>query len=111
MRARARIVPAEVISVEDRLAGSLSMVQAGFLGAPLFLAAFLLLAPPRLVVAPYKVLLVVLVGGFCLPLALRVQGRLVVFWLAVLWSYRSRPRRWALAPPPDSPVKSGETSR
>ena len=108
MKAGSRVVPAEVISVEDRLVGSLGLVQAGFLGAPLFLSGFLLLAPPKLEVSAYKVLLVSAVGGFCLPLALRVQGRLVVFWLAVFWAYRSRPRAWVLSPPPDSPRKKGE---
>lgn len=96
MKTTAKIVPAEVISVEDRLVGSLSLVQAGFLGAPLFLAGFLLLAPPKLAVVPYKVGLVVLAASLCLPLALRLRGRLLVAWLGVGYRYRSRPRSWVL---------------
>ena len=111
MAADSRIVPAEVISVADRLVGSLSLVQASLLGAPLGLATLLLLAPPRLVVVPYKVLLVLLIAVICLPLAVRWQGRLIVSWLVVGQRYWARPRRWSLRPASDCPTKTSGGGR
>ena len=98
MKLASRIVPAEVISVADRLVGSLSLTQAGFLAAPLGLATLLLLAPPRLVVTAPKVWLVILAATICLPLAVRYQDRLLVGWLLVGQRYYYRPRRWWLRP-------------
>ena len=108
MRTGTRIVPAEVISVEDRLVGWLSLVQAGLLGLPLGLAGLLLLASPRLEVVAYKVLLVGAVGLVCGSLAVRVRDRLAGDWLLVGRRYAGRPRRWLLGTIPDSPVRGRE---
>ena len=103
METPAKIVPAEVISVADRLAGSLSFVQAGWLAIPLGLAGLLLLAPPRLGVVAYKVLIVGGVLVVCGPLAGRWQGRLGCQWLLVGRRYLARPRCWRLGGLPDTP--------
>lgn len=93
-----QVVPAEVISVADRLVGNLSLAQAAFLGAPIGLAAFLLLAPPKLAVVPYKVGLVLLLAAICLPLAWRCQGRLLASWLVIGQQFYARPKAWVLRP-------------
>lgn len=107
MRPATRPVPAEVISVADRLVGSLSLAQAGLLGLPLALAAVLLLAPPRLEVVAYKVCLVGGAGLIFCPLAARCRQRLIIDWLATIRRYGRRSRHWSLAAIPDTPVRSG----
>lgn len=88
------IVPAQVTTVEDRIAGNLTLSQLLLLALPIFGCSLLYVAlPPFLGAAPYKVILMVLATSLCLIMAIRIRGRLLVGWLVVLARYHARPRQ------------------
>lgn len=87
------IVPAQVTTVEDRIAGNLTLSQLLFLALPVFGCSILYVAlPPFMGVAPYKVVLMSVATLLCLLLAIRIKGRLLGAWLVVLARYHGRPR-------------------
>jgi hypothetical protein len=90
---RQTVVPAQIITVEDKIIGNLSMQQLGLLLAPLFLGIiFFVMLPPNFKLVLYKLAIVVVAFIICGTLAIRIQGKVVFYWLILLFSYRSRPR-------------------
>ncbi len=90
---RTTIVPAQVTSVEDRIAGNLSFKQLLLMIAPVFLSmALFVFLPPFAGYKIYKVVISVLIAIICLGLALRIKGRLVVDWVMILSRYNLRPK-------------------
>ena len=87
------VVPAQITTVEDKIAGSLSLSQLLLLAAPVFGGcALYIIFPPMLRFAPYKVVLMtMLVFAFGL-LAIRVKGKILLLWLIVITRYNLRPR-------------------
>src|SRR4051812_20680939 len=87
------VVPAQITTVEDRIAGNLTFAQVLLLVAAMLVAgALYVLFPERLHLTGIKL---VLIAGEILILsilALRVGGRLVAEWLALIVSFRVRPR-------------------
>ena len=87
------IVPAQVTSVEDRIAGNLSFKQLLLMIVPVFLSAALFaFLPPFASFQIYKAVISVAVLIVCLALALRIKSRLVVDWVVILSRYNLRPR-------------------
>ena len=95
---KTRLIPIEVLRVEDKICGSLNFLQLGLLAAPLGAAAFLLILPPAGSLTAYKLVLVVLIFIPSGLLAVRLNGRLVLAWLLLAIRYRSRPKLY-LKPP------------
>lgn len=90
------VVPAQVTTVEDRIAGSLSMSQILLLSVPIFLGSFLyMILPPGMHGAIYKYLLLGLLTFVCCILAIRIKGTIVLLWLVILGKYFGRPRRYS----------------
>jgi len=89
---RTTIVPAQITTVEDRIAGSFTMAQILILMIPVLWTAlvFTVLYPTTKIV-PYKIGLILSVSLLCLTLALRIKGKIVAEWLQVLLRYQSRP--------------------
>lgn len=87
------MVPAQVTTVEDKIAGSLGMQQLMLLISPVFLgAAMYILLPPFIHFSLYKSVLFGLVAStFCL-LAVRVKGNLILNWITIIGRYNVRPR-------------------
>ena len=87
------IVPAQITTVEDKVAGNLSLSQLLLLAAPVFIgSAIYIIFPPSMGAAMYKlVILTVLVVGFSL-LAIRIKGRILLLWLITIVRYNLRPR-------------------
>lgn len=90
---RTTIVPAQITTIEDRIAGSLSLTQMLLLAIPMFggSAAYIVF-PPFNSLALYKVVIIIgllLIFGV---LAVRVRGKLLINWLAVVIRYRLRPQ-------------------
>ncbi len=87
------IVPAQITTVEDKIAGNLNMTQIFLLLTPIFFGSIIyLLFPPRLHFALYKVIAMIFVLIlFCL-LAVRIKGKVFVQWLAIFYRYTNRPR-------------------
>lgn len=87
------VVPAQVTTVEDRIAGNLSLSQIMLLIAPVFVGtgAYLIL-PPIGKGAIYKFVIMAVLFLVCAMLAIRIRGKIVLFWLNVLICYNTRPR-------------------
>lgn len=87
------IVPAQIMTVEDRITGNLSLPQMILLFVPVFAAVLAYVGlPPFYEYATYKivfVLSVALVSGLS---AIRLKGRILIVWAVVLISYNLRPR-------------------
>jgi hypothetical protein len=87
------VVPAQVTTVEDRIAGNLSLSQIMLLIAPVFAGTGIyLVMPPIGKPAIYKFVLLATLFLVCAVLAVRIKGKIVLFWLNVLIRYNSRPR-------------------
>ncbi|MFC1711200.1 hypothetical protein ACFLZ1_01300 [Patescibacteria group bacterium] len=85
-------IPAQITTVEDKIAGNLSMVQLILLLAPLFLSVFVFaVLPDRMYFNPYKVVLIFFSLTIFLVLAIRIKERIILTWLILLISYHLRP--------------------
>lgn len=90
---RVTAIPAQVTTVEDRITGSLNLTQLVLLCVPVFAGGLLFgLFPPVMHSAPYKVVLIVMMGVLCGACAVRVKGTIVLLWVGVLLRYWLRPR-------------------
>lgn len=89
------VVPAQVTTVEDKIAGNISFKQLLLLVTPVFIGgAMYVFIPPFMGYAPYKVVIWVLLAVVCLSLAIRIKGRLVIEWIIVRGKYNLRPARY-----------------
>ena len=90
---RRAIVPAQITTVEDRIAGNLSVHQALLLGIPiLFGFCIALLLPPFEQLSGYKVIVCICVVILCGGLAIRIKDQIVGQWAILLIRYIARPR-------------------
>jgi hypothetical protein len=87
------IVPAQITTVEDKVAGNLSLSQLLLLSAPVFAgSAIYIVLPPALSMPLYKTLVAgILAFGFGL-LAIRIKGRILLLWVITVGRYCLRPR-------------------
>ncbi len=90
---RTTVIPAQITTVEDKIAGSLNLTQIVILMVPVFWTTLVYaILPPHMHLAWYKLPTVLVVVLICLILALRIKGKVVVSWLAVLFKYNLRPK-------------------
>ena len=90
---RTTIIPAQITTVEDKIAGSLNMTQIIILMVPvLWTAVVYIIFLPTMRLMPYKFVLIFLSLLVCLTLALRIKDKIVAEWLGVLFQYRLRPK-------------------
>jgi len=86
-------VPAQVTTVEDKIAGSLSLSQLMLLCAPIFLSAVgYILFPPMLKFTITKLVLFVLLAFVFCTLSIRLRGKLIIQWIVIMGRYNLRPR-------------------
>ncbi len=89
------IVPAQITTVEDKVAGNLSVQQLVLIVFPLFVAGGVFaLLPPSFGLVVYKFCIVSLIASVCLASAIRIKGTLVVYWIVRLMRYGIRPRTY-----------------
>jgi hypothetical protein len=90
---RISIVPAQITTVEDKIAGNISVQQAALLGIPI-LSGFVvaLVFPPSGQFVAYKIMIVATLFVICGSLAIRIKGRIVAKWLKLFAIYGARPR-------------------
>jgi len=94
---RTRVIPAQITTVEDRIAGSLNLNQLFLLMIPVFWATIeFVILPPKLHVTLLKVVIALLIAGVCGILALRIKGKVIINWLIILLRYNLRPRWYVL---------------
>lgn len=90
---RTTIIPAQITTVEDKIAGSLNLTQILMLMFPILWTAFLyILIPPVMALPGYKLTLTLLVTFISIILAIRVKNKLVLEWLLVLIRFQNRPK-------------------
>ncbi len=88
---RSTVIPAQITTVEDKIAGSLSMTQVMLLMVPVLFATLVYIAlPPRMHIETYKIALVLIVLLISLILSLRIKEKVVLNWLIVLFTYNAR---------------------
>jgi hypothetical protein len=87
------VVPAQVTTVEDRIAGNLGLNQLMLLVAPVFgSSALYVILPPIFHYAVYKLVVIAFLFSVCALLAIRIKGKILLFWLVTLLRYSLRPR-------------------
>lgn len=90
---RTTVIPAQITTVEDKIAGNLNLTQIVLLMLPVFWAtAVYTFFFPQMRFAWYKMPVILLVVCISLTLALRIKKRLVLHWLTILLRYNLRPK-------------------
>ena len=90
---KSTVVPAQITTVEDKIAGSLSFVQIILLVFSLIIGtAFYGLIPPKLHISGLKIVLILIQFSIFGILALRYRGRILADWLVIYLRWKSRPR-------------------
>jgi hypothetical protein len=99
------VVPAQITTVEDRIAGNFTFGQIFLMIVALILATVLyVVIPPRMHLGSFKLVLIILQFVVFGGLAIRINGKIVAEWLAVYSKYSKRPRRYIF-------TKNDETGR
>lgn len=95
---RSTVVPAQITTVEDRIAGGLGMSQILLLTVPVFGgSALFVILPPFLSYATYKVVAIAMFAAICGLLAIRIKSRILLSWLVILLRYNMRPRYYVFS--------------
>lgn len=90
---RTTVIPAQITTVEDKIAGSLNFTQILLLMVPVFWITFVYaIFPPKLHLMWYKIPLALIVLLVCLVLAVRIKEKIVLHWLLVILRYSLRPK-------------------
>ena len=90
---RTTVVPAQITTVEDRIAGNLTFVQILLLiFAMISGSTIYLLMAPHLKLSPYKAFVILLAVATFGAMAIRIKGRIVADWIVLLLRYYLRPR-------------------
>jgi len=92
---RTTIIPAQITTVEDKVAGSLNMTQVLILMTPILWTAIVyILLMPSMKLTSIKLVLIIISTTISGILALRIKDKIVAEWLGVLLKYRLRPKYW-----------------
>ena len=90
---RSKPIPAQITTVEDKIAGNLNLTQIMLMMVPVFFTtAAYAVFPPGMQLAIYKIPLVLVVLVLSLILSMRIKGKVVLNWLVILLRYNIRPR-------------------
>ena len=90
---RTRVIPAQITTVEDKIAGNLNLTQILVLMAPVFFSTVVYaLFPPTLLLVWYKITLSLIAFVLCVILSLRIKGKVVLNWIVILLKYSLRPK-------------------
>lgn len=90
---RTTIIPAQMTTVEDKIAGSLNFVQILLLMTPILWGTLIYtVCTPVMKIVPYKIGLVLFATIACLILAMRIKEKIVAEWIGVLFRYKLRPK-------------------
>lgn len=90
---RTTIVPSQITTVEDKIAGRLGLSQLLLLVMPIFGgSAIFVILPPFFNYAVYKLVFIVCATVLSALLAIRIKGKILLFWAITLLRYNMRPR-------------------
>ncbi len=87
------VIPAQITTVEDKIAGNLNLTQIILLLSSLFVGTFVYtVLPNKMQFTAYKIPLIIFEFALFAGLSIRIKGRIVLQWLIVLIRYWMRPR-------------------
>ncbi len=87
------IIPAQITTVEDKIAGNLSLTQILILMFPVFWAGIVyILFVPTMSIAWYKLVLTIPVLIISFILSLKIDEKLIINWLILILRYNIRPK-------------------
>lgn len=90
---RTQVIPAQITTVEDRIAGNFSLSQIIILLSPVLFATLLYaFLPPQMVFAWYKLGLILIFVVLSVTLAIMVRGKIILNWLLILIRFNLRPK-------------------
>lgn len=90
---RSQVIPAQITTVEDKIAGNFSLTQIMLLLLPVLIASFIYaFLPPSMNFVIYKLVLAGVFAILSITLAIKIKGRIIASWLIVLIRYNSRPK-------------------
>jgi putative ribosome biogenesis GTPase RsgA len=90
---RTTIIPAQITTVEDKIAGNLNFTQLILLVIPLIINCLVYtLLPERMHLNQYKVVLMLTSFFIFSVLAIRVRGKVLIHWLILIVQYNLRPK-------------------
>jgi hypothetical protein len=85
-------VPAQITTIEDKIAGNLTLQQMVLLASPVFIDfALYALLPTTLKLNAYKLTLMFLITSVASLLAIRVKNKIILTWAITILSYNARP--------------------
>lgn len=89
---RNTVIPAQITTVEDKIAGNLNLTQILLLMMPVFVTTILFaFVPPTMKLGILKLVTSGILLISCGILAIRVKGRVVLNWLIVWIKFKVRP--------------------
>lgn len=89
---RTTVIPAQITTVEDKIAGNLNLTQIVLLLLALMSAVLMYaILPPKATFQVYKIPFIVLSMLTFAILSLRVKNRVIINWIVLLASYYFRP--------------------
>lgn len=92
---RTRVIPAQITTVEDKIAGNFSLTQIIILLTPvLFTTLVYALLPPTMMFVLYKLFLAIVFLIICIILAIRVKGKIIASWIVVMSRFNLRPKHY-----------------
>ena len=90
---RTQVIPAQITTVEDRIAGNYSLKQILILLTPvLFATVIFVIVPPTMVINWLKIVAISAFGVISTTMAIRIKGKLIIDWIVVLLKYNNRPK-------------------
>lgn len=85
-------IPAQITTVEDTIAGNLTLTQILLLIAPVFGSTIIYaVLPPNMSIVIYKLVLMTILSLSFISLAIRFRGKLIINWLNIIFKYSLRP--------------------
>lgn len=89
------VVPAQITTVEDRIAGSLTLPQIILMVISLVIGVVIYAGiPPKMHLSAFKMTFIIIQFAVLGILAIRFNGKIVADWLILYLRYKSRPNRF-----------------
>ncbi len=89
---RTTTVPAQVTTVEDKIAGNITFTQLLLLVTPVFISGVIFaFLPPFMDISPYKLVMCIALAVICITLSIRIKGKLLLNWIIIVSGYYRRP--------------------
>jgi hypothetical protein len=89
---RTTVIPAQIMTLEDKIAGNLSFVQICFLMFPVMWSMLVfMLFPPAMKFVLYKLPIILLVSLISFIMAIRIKERIIFNWLITILKFNLRP--------------------